>query len=89
MKTKKKIKLTAAGGLFSRSKARRLSKGLEKFKIIELDFADVTEVGQGFADEIFRVFPSQYPGLEITYINANSMTEFMIQRALKTNQSSL
>jgi len=37
----------------SRSEARRLLTGLEKFSEIILDFKDVTKIGQGFADEIF------------------------------------
>jgi len=42
----------------SRSEARRLLANLEKFREIVLDFRDVRSVGQGFSDEVFRVFTS-------------------------------
>ncbi|MGK0180295.1 MAG: anti-sigma regulatory factor (Ser/Thr protein kinase), partial [Nitrospinales bacterium] len=40
----------------SRSQARRIVLGLEKFKHVVLDFKDISSVGQGFVDEVFRVF---------------------------------
>src|SRR5262249_40892879 len=40
----------------SRSEAKRLVRGLERFREVVLDFDRVTSVGQGFADEVFRVF---------------------------------
>ena len=43
--------------LISRSEARRLLHGLEDFSEILLDFTGVTGVGQGFVDEVFRVWP--------------------------------
>jgi hypothetical protein len=66
----------------SRSQARRIVLGLEKFKDIFLDFSGVSTVGQGFVDEIFRVFPSKYPKIKITYVNANDDVKFMIERSL-------
>jgi anti-sigma regulatory factor (Ser/Thr protein kinase) len=65
----------------SRSQARRVLSGLEKFKTIALDFSEVDTVGQGFADEIFRIWKSHYPEIEITPINANENINFMIARA--------
>ena len=56
-KTEIRVKLYTMGGVhISRSQARRILSGLEKFKIILLDFEDVPIVGQAFADEIYRVF---------------------------------
>ena len=49
----------------SRSQARRIFSGLDKFKTIVLDFDKVRTVGQGFADEIFRVWQNKYPGIKI------------------------
>ncbi len=49
----------------SRSEAKRLLTNLEKFKEIGLDFRDVRSVGQGFADEVFRVFAQRHPGIVI------------------------
>jgi len=40
----------------SRSEAKRLLSGLDKFSEIILDFKGVKSIGQGFSDEIFRVF---------------------------------
>ena len=51
----------------SRSEARRLLVNLEKFKHIDLDFKNVESVGQGFADEVFRVFSSDHPGIVIRH----------------------
>lgn len=68
----------------SRSEAKRVMLGLEKFEIIVLDFDRVETVGQGFADEIFRVWQSQNPGITITYHNAHPNVEFMLKRALAT-----
>jgi len=68
----------------SRSQAKRLLMRFERFAKIELDFDGVDEIGQGFADEIFRVFPSQHPDTEITYINVSPPVERMIKRAQTT-----
>jgi anti-sigma regulatory factor (Ser/Thr protein kinase) len=65
----------------SRSQARRIVSGLEKFKTITLDFKDVKLLGQGFADEIFRVWKSNHPNISIRAINADENVEFMINRA--------
>ena len=65
----------------SRSQAKRLLTRFERFKNIVLDFQDVEEIGQGFADEIFRVFANQHPDTTITYVNAASMVDRMIRRA--------
>lgn len=65
----------------SRSQAKRVLAGLEKFKDVVLDFKGVPAVGQGFVDEIFRVFQLQHPDVKITWVHAHPDVEFMIQRA--------
>lgn len=65
----------------SRSQARRLLAGLDKFKKIVLDFKDVKSVGQGFADEIFRVFKHTHSNKIVEAINTNPEIDFMIKRA--------
>lgn len=65
----------------SRSQAKRLLTRFERFRNIVLDFKDVEEIGQGFADEVFRVFVSQHPNTTVTYVNAVPMVDRMIQRA--------
>ncbi|MDP3947937.1 MAG: DUF4325 domain-containing protein [bacterium] len=66
----------------SRSQARRVVSGLEKFKTVVLDFLDVETVGQAFADEVFRVWGNSHSHSEVRYRNANENIEFMIRRAL-------
>ena len=67
----------------SRSQARRVLVGLEKFKSIILDFDKVPTIGQSFADEVFRVFRLKYPYIKIEAINTNTAIRFMIDRVDK------
>lgn len=66
----------------SRSQARRIVSGLEKFKTIILDFKGMDTIGQAFSDEIFRVWRSSHPSIEVISKNANDNVEFMIKRAM-------
>ena len=63
----------------SRSEAKRLLHNLDKFSEIELDMQGVTNVGQGFADQIFRVFTSAYPDILIRAINTSKSVDAMIR----------
>ena len=63
----------------SRSEARRLLANLEKFSEILLDFRDAISVGQGFADEVFRVFARRHPGIRISTENTNAVIDAMIR----------
>ena len=65
----------------SRSEARRLVANLEKFSEVVLDFRDVKSVGQGFADEVFRVFARRHPAIRITTENTNPAVDAMIRHA--------
>lgn len=83
-KTKTVVKLFAVGvTLISRSEARRLLHGLEKFTEVILDFAGVTAIGQGFADEVFRVWGRAHPGTSFVPVNMIEPVEFMVRRALE------
>lgn len=62
----------------SRSQARRLVTGLDEFRVIILDFKGVDTVGQGFVDEVFRVWQAQHPDINIDVKNANENVRFMI-----------
>jgi hypothetical protein len=66
----------------SRSQAKRILQNLEKFEIITLDFKGVSTVGQGFVDEVFRVYQNKHPQVKINHINANEDVLFMINRGL-------
>lgn len=70
----------------SRSQAKRLLIGLEKFKSIILDFKNVESVGQAFVDEVFRVFQNEHPDITIQYVNTNEDVESMIKRGLATEK---
>jgi hypothetical protein len=81
-KTRVVVKLFTLGVRFiSRSEARRVLNGLERFREAILDFRKVDEVGQGFADEMFRVWPATHPGTKLVAANMNSAVSFMVGRA--------
>jgi anti-sigma regulatory factor (Ser/Thr protein kinase) len=63
----------------SRSEAKRLLHNLDKFSEIELDMRDVRNVGQGFADEVFRVFATAHPDIIIRFVNANDAVTAIIK----------
>jgi anti-sigma regulatory factor (Ser/Thr protein kinase) len=65
----------------SRSQARRILTGLEKFKTIELDFQDVKTIGQAFADEVFRIWQARHKDVKFVTRNANENVLLMIKRA--------
>jgi hypothetical protein len=68
--------------LVSRSQARRLLARVERFSEVELDFRSITEIGQAFADEIFRVWKREHPNVNIIQKNASEDVERMIRHAM-------
>jgi anti-sigma regulatory factor (Ser/Thr protein kinase) len=74
--------------LVSRSQARRLLARVDRFRTVVLDFQGVDAIGQAFADEVFRVFPSLHPEIKIAEINARSAVKRMISRARSASQES-
>jgi len=81
--TRAHVKLFEYGERFvSRSEAKRLAAGLEKFRGVILDFAGVRMVGQGFADELFRVWGAAHPNIVLKPVNMNAAVALMVQRAL-------
>jgi anti-sigma regulatory factor (Ser/Thr protein kinase) len=66
--------------LVSRSEARRIAAGLERFREVTLDFLDVRDVGQGFVDELFRVWARDHPGTALIPVNMSPPVEAMIRR---------
>lgn len=65
--------------LVSRSQAKRILARFDKFEEVILDFQDVSEIGQAFADEIFRVFKNDHPEINIHIINAAPQVLQMIK----------
>ncbi len=57
-----------------------MSALLENFKSVVLDFSEVDSIGQGFADEIFRVFKQQHPDVDLKVVHANEDVQYMIGR---------
>lgn len=70
--------------LMSRSLGKRVVSRIEKFKEVVLDYNGVEEIGQGFADEIYRIFTKVHPDVNLININCNNNISFMIERAKKT-----
>ncbi|WP_312560820.1 STAS-like domain-containing protein [Anaerospora sp.] len=68
--------------LVSRSQAKRLIRRFDRFMEVILDFKDVTEIGQAFADELFRVFPSDHPNVELIPKNMSEDVHKMVMRAM-------
>lgn len=70
--------------LISRSQAKRLLTRFDRFRKVLLDFEGVEDIGQAFADEVFRVFVRANPDVDLVPFNANADVESMIRRARDT-----
>lgn len=75
-----RVRISSQAGALSRSQARRLLFGLDKYRRLILDFSGVKGIGQGFADEVFRVYVKSHPNTEVLFQNANPAVDFMIRR---------
>ncbi len=64
--------------LLSRSQAKRLITRFDRFIEVILDFQGVTEIGQAFADEVFRVFRNAHQSVNITPVNCSAGVKRMI-----------
>lgn len=81
-RTRTVVKLFAIGTDFvSRSEARRLLHGLERFREVVLDFGGVAAVGQGFADEVFRVWSREHATTGLIAERMTPEVAFMVERA--------
>ena len=78
-----KINLSRHERLMSRSEAKRLLLGLDEYSVLDFNFKNVAEVGQGFCDEIFRVYANRNPGKILSYHNASDVVRYMIERSRK------
>lgn len=86
-KTRTVVRLFAIGAEFvSRSQAKRLVHGLEKFREVVLDFEGVELVGQGFADEVFRVWAHRHPEVLLVPIEMSEPIAFMVERAIRSGK---
>ena len=62
----------------SRSQAKRLCHRFEDFQEVELDFEGISEIGQGFAHEIFVVFQNEHPQTKLIALNTSEDVKRMI-----------
>ncbi|MCP4309380.1 MAG: DUF4325 domain-containing protein [bacterium] len=75
------VRLFEHGEVFvSRSEAKRIASGLDEFARVIVDFTGVQRVGQGFVDELFRVWPSAHPNTNLEPIKMNDAVAFMVRR---------
>ncbi len=83
-KTKIRVHLFEYGTRFvSRSEAKRLMHGLEKFQHVTLDFKNVEAVGQGFVDEVVRVWSRAHRRTRVETVRMVPAVAFMVQRGLR------
>lgn len=81
-RTRTTVRLAGFGvQLLSRSEARRVTVGLERFRHVTIDFTSVDIVGQGFCDEVFRVFAAAHPLVVLDPTGMNESVAFMVERA--------
>ena len=70
--------------LVSRSQAKRLIARFDRFKVVMLDFEGVAEIGQAFADELFRVYANEHRDVQLVPINFGEQIERMWLRAVNS-----
>src|SRR5437867_4894342 len=81
-RTRATIKLAGLGTtLVSRSEAKRLVARLTDFRQAVLDFSGVEVAGQGFCDEVFRIFARAHPDVTLEPVGMNDTVAFMVNRA--------
>ena len=68
----------------ARSQARRLCLRLNDFREAVLDFDKVEIMGQGFADEIFRVYHNNHPEVKLTPVGMNANVHRLYLHAQNT-----
>jgi anti-sigma regulatory factor (Ser/Thr protein kinase) len=77
-KTSIRVGLFREGDFVSRTEAKRIGTNLEGFDVVELDFTGVREIGQAFADQLFRVWASDNPSATLVPVHANPAIVAMI-----------
>ncbi|MCO6432756.1 ArsR family transcriptional regulator [Nitrosomonas nitrosa] len=69
--------------LVSRSQGKRLTMRFDQFKVVILDFDGVKEIGQAFADQVFRVFQQLHPTTKLVPIHMTECVENVYRRVIK------
>ncbi|MGK5091137.1 STAS-like domain-containing protein [Deltaproteobacteria bacterium TL4] len=65
------------------NREERLLARFDRFKEIHLDFSGIDQIGQAFADEIFRVFVKEHPEIQLLPIETSDTLQRMIEKAQK------
>jgi anti-sigma regulatory factor (Ser/Thr protein kinase)/uncharacterized protein (DUF1330 family) len=82
------VKLFETGNRFlSRSEAKKLLEGLGRFRHIVVDFKGVEAVGQGFVDEMFRVWTSRHPDTRLHPVNMVAPIAFIVEHGRRAAKS--
>lgn len=68
-----------SGEPVARSQARRICNRLVEFRKVVLDFDGVEIMGQGFADELFRVYATAHPQVILCPVNMKGAVARMIR----------
>ena len=66
----------------SRGEAKQLCTQIEGVTRVILDFSGIVFMGQGFADQLFRVFQEAHPEVELVPQNMNEDIQRMYQHVL-------
>jgi anti-sigma regulatory factor (Ser/Thr protein kinase)/DNA-binding transcriptional ArsR family regulator len=74
------VRLAALGDdLVSRSQGKWVVSRIEQFSRVLLDFTGVKAVGQGFVDEVFRVFANAHPEVQLVAAHMEPEVERMVK----------
>jgi hypothetical protein len=74
-----RVRLFEQDGFVSRTEAKRLAAGLERFGLVEVDFSGVDQVGQGFIDELFRVWQNAHPATRLEPVNTTPVVDALLR----------
>jgi hypothetical protein len=77
-KTTIRLSLFQEDDFVSRAEAKKLGSHLEAFATVELDFEGIESIGQGFVDELFRVWQNDHPQTHLVPVRANRSIISMI-----------
>lgn len=72
--------------LVSRSQAKRVLMRVDRFSQVIFDFTGVDMIGQAFADQIFRVFATEHPDVQLIPSHANTDIMRLITSAMKAGR---
>ncbi len=70
----------------SRTEAKRLAAELDSFDEVDIDFSGVAQVGQGFIDELFRVWQVAHPNTRLVATHTNPAVDALLRITLDSTQ---